>query len=125
MLSRGYRTYAHRHNLGHFTFVPYAPVLVHFVLLFCPFNRIQPLTLTVIHFFFLVRRRSQVDVEEFGFLEKIFSKTKPEERTWAKLVNLKTIHWYCDGLEPTLATLKYEAKIRKRKSVIFTLLKQS
>ena len=42
--------------------------------------------------FFSVRQCPQVDVEEFSFLEKIFSKTKPEERIWEKLVNLKTIH---------------------------------
>ena len=72
------------------------------------------------HFFFSVKQHPQIDVEEFGFLEKIFSKTKLEERNWAKLVNLKTMHWYCEKPEPTPATLKYEAKIRKRKSVIFT-----
>ena len=91
--------------------------------LFCfyPFNRTYTF-LTFERRSFSVRRRPQVDVEEFGFLEKIFSKTKPEERTWAKLVNLKTIHWYCDGPKPMLAAFKYEAKIRRRKSVIFTLL---
>ena len=75
--------------------------------------------------FFAIRRHPPVDVEEFGFLEKIFSKTQPEETTWAKLVNLKTIHWYCDGPEPTPTALKYEAKIRKRKFVIFTLFARS
>ena len=59
--------------------------------LFCfyPFNRTYTF-LTFDRHCFSVRWRPQVDVEEFGFLEKIFSKTKPEERTWAKLVNLKT-----------------------------------
>ena len=50
-------------------------------------------------------------------MEKIFSKTKPEERTWAKLVNLNTVHWYCDGPEPTAASIKYEERTRQRKSV--------
>ena len=44
-------------------------------------------------------------------------KTKPEERTWAKLVNLDTVHWYCDGPKPTAAALKYEKRTRQRKSV--------
>ena len=67
---------------------------------------------------FVVRRHPQVDIEEYNFLERIFSKTKPEERTWAKLVNLNTIHWYCDGPEPTPVTIKYEERTRQRKSVI-------
>ena len=69
-------------------------------------------------FFFLVRWRPQVDLEEYNFLEKIFSKTKPEERTWAKLVNLNTVHWYCDEPEPTAAAIKYEERTRQRKSII-------
>ena len=68
-------------------------------------------------FYFSVRRHPQVDLEEYHFLEKIFSKTKPEERTWAKLVNLNTVHWYCDGPEPTTAAIKYEERTRQRKSV--------
>ena len=68
--------------------------------------------------FFIVRRRPQLDIEEYNFLERIFSKTKPEERTWAKLVNLHTVHWYCDGPEPTPAAIKYEEHTRQRKSVI-------
>ena len=68
-------------------------------------------------FFFSVRRRPQIDLEEFNFLERIFAKSKPEERTWAKLVNLNTIHWYCDGLEPTPAAIKYEKCTCQRKSV--------
>ena len=68
-------------------------------------------------FYFSVRRRPQVDLEEYHFLEKIFSKTKPEEWTWAKLVNLNTVHWYCDGPEPTTAAIKYEERTRQRKSV--------
>ena len=70
-------------------------------------------------YFFAGRRRPQVSVEEFGFLEKIFQKTKPEERTWAKLVNPKTIHWYCDGPEPTREAIIYDERVHRRKSVNF------
>ena len=35
----------------------------------------------------------------------------------AKLVNLNTVHWYCDGPEPTAAAIKYEERTRQRKSV--------
>ena len=66
-----------------------------------------------------MRRHPQIDLEEYNFLEKIFSKTKPEERTWAKLVNLNTVHWYCDRPEPTSAAIKYEERTRQRKSVTF------
>ena len=69
-------------------------------------------------FFFSVRRHPQIDLEEFNFLERIFTKSKPEERTWAKLVNLNTIHWYCNELEPTQAAIKYEERTRQRKSVV-------
>ena len=72
-------------------------------------------------FFFVVLRLPQVELEEFSFLGRIFAKTKPEERTWAKLVTLDTIHWYCDRPEPTLEAVKYDAKIRQRKSVILIL----
>ena len=68
-------------------------------------------------FIFAVRRRPQVDIEEYNFLERIFSKTKPEERTWAKLVNLNTVHWYCDRPEPTSVAIKYKERTRQRKSV--------
>ena len=67
--------------------------------------------------FFTVRRRPQVDIEEYKLLERIFSKTKPEERTWAKLVNLNTVHWYCDKPEPTPAAIKYEERTHQCKSV--------
>ena len=69
-------------------------------------------------YFFAIRRRPQVDLEEFNFLEKIFAKTKQEERTWAKLVTLDTIHWYCDGPQPTPAAIRYNARIRQRKSIV-------
>ena len=64
-----------------------------------------------------MRRRPQVDIEEYNFLEIIFAKTKVEERTWAKLVNLKIVHWYCDEPEPTPAAIKYEECTPQRKSV--------
>ena len=38
---------------------------------------------------------------------------------WAKLVNLNTVHWYCDGPEPTTAAIKYEERTRQRKFVTF------
>ena len=52
--------------------------------------------------------RPPVSLEQFSFLEKIFNKTKLKERTWAKLVNLDTLHQYCDGLEPTRAACRYD-----------------
>ena len=67
--------------------------------------------------FFIVRRRTQIDIKEYNFLKKIFTKSKPKEQTWAKLINLNTIHWYCDGPEPTPAAIKYEERTRQRKSV--------
>ena len=70
---------------------------------------------------FTVRRRPQVDIEEYNFLERIFAKSKPEERTWAKFVNLNTVHWYCDEPEPTPVAIKYEERTRQRKSVNFHL----
>ena len=50
-------------------------------------------------------------------MKKKIAKSKPEERTWAKLVNLNTVHWYCDGPEPTPTAIKYEERTRQRKSV--------
>ena len=67
---------------------------------------------------FLVRRRPQIDLEEFNFLEKIFTKSKLEERTWAKLVNLNTVHWYCDRHEPTQVAIRYDERTRQRKFVV-------
>ena len=81
---------------------------------------ISSILLTV--FFFAIRWRPQVDLEEFSFLERVFTKTKPEERTWAKLVTLDTIHWYCDGPQPTPTAIKYEAKIHQHKSVVLILV---
>ncbi|XP_050258352.1 uncharacterized protein LOC126703435 [Quercus robur] len=60
------------------------------------------------------RRRPQVSLEEFSFLEKICRKTTPEERTWAKLVNPRTIHWYCDGPEPTQEAIRYDERVHKQ-----------
>ena len=84
------------------------------------FIMISSILLTV--FFFAIRWRPQVDLEEFSFLERVFTKTKPEERTWAKLVTLDTIHWYCDRPQPTPAAIKYEAKIHQHKSVFLILV---
>ena len=84
------------------------------------FNSFDSLSLffTSIYSLFIVRRCPQIDIEEFNFLEKIFAKSRPKERTWAKLVNLNTVHWYCDGLEPTPAAIRYEERTRQRKSII-------
>ena len=53
-------------------------------------------------------------------MERIFTKTKPEERTWAKLVMLNTIHWYCDGPKPTPEAIRYDTRVCQRKSVTNT-----
>ena len=66
---------------------------------------------------FTVRQRPQIDIEEYNFLERIFAKPKPEERTWAKLVSLNTVHWNCDGPEPTPAAIKYKERTSQRKFV--------
>ena len=88
-----------------------------FFFFFFFFNTLTTVLITS-SLYFTVRRRPQVDIEEYNFLERNFSKTKPEERTWAKLVNLNTVHWYCDGPEPTPGAIKYEKRTRQRKSVI-------
>ena len=62
-----------------------------------------------------------ISLEWFSFLERIFNKSKLEERTWAKLVTLETLHWYCDRLEPTTATRRYDAQVRQRESVTLYL----
>ena len=67
---------------------------------------------------FSVRWRPQINLEKFNFLERIFAKSKPEERTWAKLVNLNTVHWYCDGPKPTQTAIKYEERTRQHKSIV-------
>ena len=71
----------------------------------------------VFFLFFIVRRRPQIDIEEYNFLEKIFAKSKPEKRTWAKLVNLNTVQWYYNDPEPTPAAIKYEERTCQRKSI--------
>ena len=58
---------------------------------------------------YAARDRPPVSLEQFSFLERIFNKTNLEERTWAKLVTLDILHWYCDGPEPTIATRRYDA----------------
>ena len=58
--------------------------------------------------FFVARDRPSVTLEQFSFLEKFFNKTQHEERTLAKLVNLNTLHWYCD--EPSLPEPPFDMK---------------
>ena len=36
---------------------------------------------------------------------------------WEKLVTIDTFHWYCDGLEPTTTTHRYDAQVCQRKSI--------
>ena len=72
--------------------------------------------------FYTTRDRPPVSLEQFSFLEKIFNKTKLEERTWTKLVNLNTLHWYCDEPELTRAALQYEAQVRACKFVTLSFL---
>ena len=54
-------------------------------------------------------------------MERIFSKTKLEERTWVKLVKLDTLHWYNDGPEPTVVAHRYDAQVHQRKSITLFL----
>ena len=70
----------------------------------------------------VVWRRPQITLEEWSFLERIFNKTKPEERTWAKLVTLNTIYWYCDEPEPTPEAIRYDNRVCQCKSVTNTCL---
>ena len=58
------------------------------------------------------RDRPPVSLEHFSFLERIFNKSKLEERTWAKLVSLDTLHWYCDRPELTIVARRYDAQVR-------------
>ncbi|XP_075633908.1 uncharacterized protein LOC142606444 [Castanea sativa] len=60
------------------------------------------------------RDRPQVDLEQWSFLERIFNKTKLQERTWAQLVTLDTLNWYCDGPEPSSAARQYDNRVRKQ-----------
>ena len=72
--------------------------------------------------FYAARDCPPISIEQFSFLENIFNKTKLEERTWAKLVNLNTLHWYCDGPKPTKAALWYKAQVQAHKSITFSFL---
>ena len=49
--------------------------------------------------------------------KKNFNKTKLSKRTWAKLVNLDTFHWYYDGPKPTVAARQYDCQVCQRKSI--------
>ena len=62
-----------------------------------------------------------ISLEQFSFLDRIFNKTNLEERTWAKLVTLDTLHWYCDGPEPTTAACRYNAQVHQREFVALYL----
>ena len=62
-----------------------------------------------------------ISLEQFIFLDRIFNKTNLEERTWAKLVTLDTLHWYCDGSEPTTAACRYNAQVHQREFVALYL----
>ena len=70
---------------------------------------------------YVARDRPPVSLEQFSFLERIFNKTNLEERMWAKLVTLDTLHWYCDGLEPTTTARQYNAQVRQREFVTLYL----
>ncbi|KAF3946147.1 hypothetical protein CMV_027553 [Castanea mollissima] len=60
------------------------------------------------------RDRPQVSLEQWSFLEKIFNKTKLQERSWAQLVTLDTLYWYCDGPDPSPSARRYHNRIRKQ-----------
>ena len=117
MSSRGDGSYANWQDLGNFRSVRLHIRHVVYVEFFNSFDTLSLFCLPVFFLFFTVRRRPQIDIEEYNFLEKIFAKSKPEERTWAKLVNLNTVYWYCDGPEPTPVAIKYEERTRQRKFV--------
>ena len=70
---------------------------------------------------YAARDRPPLSLKQFSFLERIFNKTNLEERTWTKLVTLDTLHWYCDGPEPTIAARRYDAQVRQRESVTLYL----
>ena len=89
--------------MGHNALVWYA--FIHIQVLYCfkfsssYFDHPSPI---------VTRDYPQVSLEQWSFLENIFNKTKLSERTWANLVTLDTLHWYCDGPEPTTATRCYD-----------------
>ena len=70
---------------------------------------------------YVARDCPPVSLEQFSFLERIFNKTNLEERMWAKLVTLDTLHWYCDGPEPTTTARQYNAQVRQREFVTLYL----
>ena len=59
----------------------------------------------------------EIALEQWSFLERIF-RIKLSKRTWTQLVTLDTLHWYCDGLQPTAVTCHYDSQVHKRKSII-------
>ena len=103
------KSHARRQNMGYNAPIWYASVCIlvfNYVSFTCYFNRLllQPGTAHKIHL-------SSGAFWIFFF----FNKTKLSERMWAKLVNLDTLHWYCDGLEPTAAAQCYDCQVRQRK----------
>ena len=70
---------------------------------------------------YAARNRPRVSLEQFTFLESFFNKIKFKESMWAKLVTLDTLHWYCDGPEPTTAACRYDAQVRQREFVTLYL----
>ena len=104
-----------RQNKGHNATVGYASIRRHCLCFNCS-------SMHNYWSFYVAQDRPPVSHEQFSFLENIFNKTKLEEKTWAKLVNLNTLHWYCDGPKPTKVALRYEAQVRARKSITFSFL---
>ena len=70
---------------------------------------------------YAARDHPLVSLEQFSFLERIFNKSKLEERMWAKLVTLDTLHWYCDGPKLTTAARRYDTQVHQRESVTLYL----
>ena len=66
----------------------------------------------------VTRARPEVTLKQWIFLEQIF-RIKLSDRTWAKLVTLNTIHWYCEGPKPTVAAYHHDSQARQRKSIAY------
>ena len=83
-------------------------VLGFYFLLFIPFGILIVSYCSLKSSLIAARNHPKVTDEEWSFLKKIFITTKLSERSWIKLVTLDTLHWYCDGLEPTKAVGHYD-----------------
>ena len=66
----------------------------------------------------VTRARPEVTLKQWIFLEQIF-RIKLSDRTWAKLVTLNTIHWYCEGPKPTVAAYHHDSQARQHKSIAY------